>query len=97
VDGTNPEYTLYRASPWRALVESSGELRGCLFDPVFVYIRVEPHQADIFLVMLEKERCKAHSIAEHDKKQSGDLRVERSRMSYLAAEHPANPCSNLVA
>jgi hypothetical protein len=97
VDGTDPENALHRTFPRRALVESAGELRGCLSDSALVHIRMQPHKADIFLVVLEEKRRKAHSITKHDKKHTGDLRIERSCMSYLAPKHPPNPCRYLMA
>jgi hypothetical protein len=96
-DGTDTENTLDRTLSWRALVESARKLRTYLFDSCFVHITVKPHQADIFLVMLEEERGEAHRIAEHDEEHTGDLRVERSCMPNLAAEHLSDPCRYLVA
>jgi len=65
-DCTDPKSTLYRTFPWRSLVESPGELCGYLFNSVFVHIPVQPHEADIFLVMLEKKGGKSYCVAEHD-------------------------------
>jgi hypothetical protein len=58
---------------------------------------MQPHQADIFLVVLEEEGSKSYRVAEHDKEQAGNLRIECSCVSYLTTEHPANPCCYLVA
>jgi hypothetical protein len=96
-DGTDPEDAFHCTFPGGALVESPGELCGNLFNSVFVHFPMQPHQTDIFFIMLEKEGCKSYRIAEHDEKHPGDLWVERSRMSYLATEYPANPCSYLMA
>jgi hypothetical protein len=96
LDGADSEDALDRTLPWRSLVEPPGELRADLFDSVFVNIAMQPHQADIFLVVLEEKRGKSHRVSEHDEKQTRNLRIECSRMSHLAAEHPPNPCSYLV-
>jgi hypothetical protein len=97
LDGADSENALDRTLPWRALVESSRELRADLFDSVFVNIAMQPHQADIFLIVLEEERGEAHGVAEHDEKHTRNLRVERSCMPHLAAEHLTHPGSNLMA
>jgi hypothetical protein len=52
---------------------------------------MQPHQADIFFIVLEEERGEAHRVAEHDKKQTRNLRVECSCMPHLAAEHLPHP------
>jgi hypothetical protein len=96
LDGADSEDALDRTLPGRTLVESSGELRADLFDPGFVNIAMQPHQADIFLIVLEEERGEAHRVAEHDKKQTRNLRVECSRMPHLAPEHLPYPCSYLM-
>jgi hypothetical protein len=57
---------LNRALPWRALVQPPGELYGHLLDMFTIHVVVKPHEAYIFLVMLEEERGKTHRIAEHD-------------------------------
>jgi hypothetical protein len=67
MDGTDPESTLYRTFPWRTLVESPGEFCGNLYNSVFVHIPVQPHEADIFLVVLEEKGCKSYRITEHNK------------------------------
>jgi hypothetical protein len=67
VDGTDPESTLNRTFPWWTLVESPGEFCESLFNSVFVHIPVQPHEADIFLVVLEEKRCKSYRVAEHYK------------------------------
>jgi len=97
LDGADAEDALDRTLPWRALIKSTRELCANLFDSVFISIAMQPHEADIFLIVLEKERGKAHCIAEHDEKHSGNLRVERSRMSHLAAQHFPYPGSYLMA
>jgi len=94
---TYPECALHCTLAWRTLVKSPGKLSGNLFDSFFVYITVQPHKADIFLVVLEKKRSKSYRVAEHDKEQAGNLRIECSRVSYLTTEHSANPCCDLVA
>jgi hypothetical protein len=96
LDGADPEDALDRTLPWRALVESSRELRADLFNSGFVNITMQPHQADIFLIVLEEERGEAHRVAEHDQKQTGNLRVECSCMTHLAAEHLSHPGSYLM-
>jgi hypothetical protein len=70
LDGTDPEDALDRTLPWRALVESPGELRADLFNPFFINIAMQSHQADIFLIVLEEERGKANRVAQHYKKQT---------------------------
>jgi hypothetical protein len=97
VYSTDPENTFDCTFSRGALVDFSRELGSNLFDSVLVRIPVQPHQADVFFVMLEEKRGETHCIAEHDKKHSGDLRVKRSGVSYLASEHPADPCRYLVA
>jgi hypothetical protein len=97
VYSTNPESALYCTLTWGTLVQSPGKLSGNLIDSFFVHITVQPHKADIFLVMLEKKGSKTYRVAEHDKKQAGNLRVECSRVSYLTTEHSANPCCYLMA
>jgi len=96
-DGADSEDTLDRTLPWRALIESSRELRADLFDSGFVNITMQPHQADIFFIVLEKERGKANRIAEHDEEDTRNLRVECSCMPHLAAEHLTHPGSHLMA
>jgi hypothetical protein len=96
LDSADSENALDRTLPWRALVESSRELRADLFDSGFVNIAVQPHQADIFLIVLEEERGETHRVAEHDEKHTGNLRVERSCMPHLAAEHLPHPGSYLM-
>jgi hypothetical protein len=95
-DGADSENALDRTLPWRALVESSRELHADLFDSGFVNIAMQPHQADILLIVLEEERGEAHRVAEHDKKHTRNLRVERSCMPHLAAEHLPHPGSYLM-
>jgi hypothetical protein len=58
---------------------------------------MQPHNADIFLVMLEEKWRKAHRIAKHDEKHSGNLRVKCTGVPYLAAEHLPDPRGNLMA
>jgi hypothetical protein len=58
---------------------------------------MKPHQADIFLVMLEEERGEAHRIAEHNEEHTGNPRVECSCMPNMAAEHLPYPRSYLMA
>jgi hypothetical protein len=58
---------------------------------------MQPYQADIFLFVLEEERGEAHGVAEHDEKHTRNLRVERSCMPHLAAEHLSHPRRYLVA
>jgi hypothetical protein len=41
--------------------------------------------------MLEEEWGKTNRVAEHDKKQTRNLRIESSRMPHLAAEHLPHP------
>ena len=96
MDSSDPEDALDCALSWGALVESSRELRANLFDSGFVNIAMQPHQADVFLIVLEEERGEAHSVAEHDKKHTGNLRVESSCVPHLAAEHLPYPCSYLM-
>jgi hypothetical protein len=95
-DGSDSEDTLDRTLPWRALVESSCELNTDLFDSGFVNIAMQPHQADIFFIMLKKERGEAHRVAEHNEKHTGNLRVECSCMPHLASEHLSHPGSYLM-
>jgi hypothetical protein len=97
LDSAYPEDALDSALTRRALVKSSGEFRTDLFHPYFVNITMQPHNADIFLIVLEEKRRKAHRIAKHDEKHSGNLRVKCSGMSYLAAKHLPYPSSYLVA
>src|SRR5512136_1732355 len=94
---TYPESALYRTFAWRTLVESTCKLSGNPFNSVFVHIPMQPHQADIFLVVLEEEWSKSYRVAEHDKEQAGNLRIECSCVSYLTTKHSANPCCYLVA
>jgi hypothetical protein len=96
MDGADSEDALDCTLSWRALIESAGELRTDLFDSVFVNITMQPHQADILFIVLEEERGKTNRVAEHDKKQTGNLRVQCSCMPHLAAEHLPHPCSYLM-
>jgi hypothetical protein len=96
-DLTDTQGPLYRAFPWRALVQPPGKFFCHLQDPFTVNITVQPHQADVLLFVLEQQGGKADSIAQHDEEDTGYLRVERSCMPDLAAEHLPNPCGNLVA
>jgi hypothetical protein len=96
LDGADSEDALDRTLSWRALVESSRELSADLFDSGFVNIAMQPHQADIFFIVLEEERGETHCVAEHDKKHTRNLRVERSCMPHLAAEHLPHPGSYLM-
>ena len=57
---------------------------------------MQPHQADIFLVVLEEEGGEADGIPEHDQEHTGNLRVKGPGVTDLAAKHPADPCSYLV-
>jgi hypothetical protein len=91
MDGADSEDALDCTLPWRSLVEPAGELCADLFDSVFITIAVQPHQADIFLIMLEEERGKTNRVPEHNKKQTRNLRIECSCMPYLAAEHLSHP------
>jgi hypothetical protein len=95
--GTYPEDALDSALTRRALVKSSGELRTDLFHPYFVNITMQSHNADIFLIVLQEKRRKAHRIAKHDEKHSGYLRVKCAGMAHLAAEHLPYPRGNLMA
>ena len=79
---------LFRGGRWS---RSSGELSTDSFYPVLVNIAMQPHNADIFLIVLEEKRREAHCIAEHDEKHSGNLWVKCSCMPYLAAEHLPYP------
>jgi hypothetical protein len=97
LDGAYPEDALDSALSRWTLIESSGELRTDLFHPDFVNIAMQPHNADIFLIVLEEKRREAHCIAKHDEKHSGNLRVKSSRMPYLAAEHLPYPRGYLMA
>jgi hypothetical protein len=58
---------------------------------------MKPHQADIFLVMLQEKRGEAHGVAEHDKQDAGDLGVKGPGMPDTAAEQCPHPCRDLVA
>jgi hypothetical protein len=91
MDGADSEDALDCTLPWRALIESAGELRADLLNSGFINIAMEPHQADVFLIMLEEEWGKTNRVAEHDKKQTRNLRIECSRMPHLAAEHLPHP------
>jgi hypothetical protein len=79
------------------LVNSPGELMRYLFDPALFHIHVHPHQADIFLFVLQEKRCEAHGISQHDEEHTGYLRVKGSCMSHLAPEHLPHPGCDLVA
>jgi hypothetical protein len=48
-------------------------------------------------MVFEQERREAYRITEHDKKDTGNLRVERAGMTYLATQHFSYPCRNLMA
>jgi hypothetical protein len=78
------------------LVKSSRELCTDLFDSGFINIAMQPHQADIFLIVLEEERGEAHRVTEHYEKHTGNLWVERSCMPHLATEHLSDPRSYLM-
>ena len=52
------QQALDRAPAGRALVDPAGEFCGHLIDPLPVYLLVEPHQADVFLVVLQKQRLR---------------------------------------
>jgi hypothetical protein len=97
LDGTYPEDAFDSALSRRALIEPSSELRADLFHPGFVNITMQPHNADIFLFVLEEKRREAHCISEHDEKHSGNLWVKCSCMPYLAAEHLPYPRGYLMA
>jgi hypothetical protein len=92
-----PEHAFDSTLSRRALVQPSGELPGHLQDAFPVNIAVQPHQADIFLLMLEQERGEPYGITEHNEENTGYLRIERTGMPDLAAKHLSHPCSNLVA
>jgi hypothetical protein len=91
LDSTDSENTFYGTLSWRALVKPSRKLNADLFNPCFVYITMKPHQANVFLVMLEEERGEAHSISEHNQEYTGNLRIECSCMSDLATKYLSNP------
>jgi hypothetical protein len=57
---------------------------------------MEPHQADILFLVLEKEGCKADCPPEHDKEDSGNLWVEGPAVPYMDPQHFTDPCSHLV-
>jgi hypothetical protein len=96
-DLADAQGALDRTLPRRALVQPSGKLFCEFQDPIPVNIIMQPHQADIFLVVLEQQGGKAYGITEHDKEDAGYLRVERAGMPHLAPEHLPHPCSHLVA
>jgi len=96
-DLTDTKSPLDRAFAWRALVQPPGKFFCHFQDPFPVNIAVQPHQADVLLFVLEQQGGKADGIAQHDEEDTGYLRVERSCMPDLAAEHLPNPCGNLVA
>jgi hypothetical protein len=96
-DLTDTKSPLDRAFTWRALVQPPGKFFCHLQDPFLVNIAMQPHQADILLFVLEQQGGKADGITQHDEEDTGYLRVERSCMPDLAAEHLPNPCGNLVA
>jgi hypothetical protein len=77
MNGPDPQVPLDRTLLGRTLINSSGILFCDLFDPLLVCITVEPHETDIFLVMLEEQGSEADCIAEHDKQDTGDLRIKR--------------------
>jgi hypothetical protein len=97
LDGAYPEDSLDSALSRGALVKSSGELLTDLFNPYFVDIPMQPHNANIFLIVLQEKRRKAHRIAKHDEKDSGNLRVKCAGMPYLATEHLPYPSGYLMA
>jgi hypothetical protein len=97
LDGAYPEDALDSALSRGALVKSSGELLTDLSHPYFVNITMQPHNADIFFIVLQEKRRKAHRIAKHDEKYSGNLRVKCAGMPHLAAEHLPYPRRNLMA
>jgi hypothetical protein len=92
-----PKHSFDSTLPRRALIQPSGELPGHLQDTLPVNILVQPHQADIFLLMLEQERGEPYGITEHNKEYTGYLRIERTGMPDLAAKHLSHPCGDLVA
>jgi hypothetical protein len=56
LDGAYPEDALDSALSRGALVKSSGELLTDLSHPYFVNITMQPHNTDIFLIVLEEKR-----------------------------------------
>ena len=66
MDRADPEVALHRALPGRALVEPASELLSHLLNICRVNIAVQPHQADVLLVVRKEQRGKAHCVSEHD-------------------------------
>jgi hypothetical protein len=91
LDSTDSENTFYGTLSWRALVESPRKFNTDLLNPRFIHIPMKPHQANVFLVMLEEEWGEPYSISEHNQEYTGNLRIEGSCMSDLAAKHLSNP------
>ena len=96
LDLADAQGALDRALPRRALVQPPGELFCQFQDPFPVNVVMQPHQADILLVVLEQQGGKADGVAEHDEEDTGYLRVERAGMPHLAPEHLPHPCSHFV-
>jgi hypothetical protein len=63
LDGTDSKDAFHSALSRRALVQSSGELSADSFYPALINIAMQPHYADIFLIVLEEKWSEAHCIA----------------------------------